>query len=170
MAIKYTQTTLDKIVKVLNETGYVLRFEKGTFNSGFCILEHKKVVVVNKFLNLEGRINTLMDILALLKIDENILSAESKKIYGQAVQEARDKTALPEEPADDPDKDDLPADDLAEDDRKEDDQETDETDNDDPAADDLISDDRKEGNPKTDAPENNDLDNDDQEKDNQQTP
>jgi hypothetical protein len=79
MAIKYNQNTLDKIVKVLNEAGYVLRFEKGSFNSGYCILEHKKVVVVNKFLDVEGRINILADILGVLQMDPDHLSAEAKK-------------------------------------------------------------------------------------------
>lgn len=87
MPIKYSQAVLDKIIKLLGEAGYELRFEKGNFNSGFCILEHKKVVVVNKFLDLEGRTNTLSDILSLLKIDTNMLSAESRKLYEQAIKE-----------------------------------------------------------------------------------
>jgi DNA-binding MarR family transcriptional regulator len=101
MSIKYTQATLDKIVKVLEEGGYVLRLEKGNFNSGYCVLEHKKVVVVNKFLDMEGRINTLMDILSLLKIDSHTLSAESKKIYEKALKEA-DGKSLEEDNSDNP--------------------------------------------------------------------
>lgn len=88
MPIKYSQAVLDKIIKLLNEAGYELRFEKGNFNSGFCILEHKKVVVVNKFLDLEGRINILSDIIPLLKIDPNMLSVESKKLYELALKGA----------------------------------------------------------------------------------
>lgn len=88
MAIKYTQGTLDKIEKVLEESGYVLRFEKGNFNSGFCILEHRKVVVVNKFLDVEGRINILIDILSLLKVERDRLSEESRKIFDMALKEA----------------------------------------------------------------------------------
>ncbi|TAM95152.1 MAG: hypothetical protein EPN39_15840 [Chitinophagaceae bacterium] len=87
MPIKYSQAILDKMIKLLNEAGYELRFEKGNFNSGFCILEHKKVVVVNRFLDLEGRINTLSDIIPLLKIDPNMLSVESKKLYELALKE-----------------------------------------------------------------------------------
>ncbi|HEY0611420.1 MAG TPA: hypothetical protein VGD35_17235, partial [Chitinophaga sp.] len=64
MNIKITQANLNRLEKVFEETKYVLRFEKGTFTSGYCILEHKKVVVINKFLNMEGRINTLLDILS----------------------------------------------------------------------------------------------------------
>ncbi len=79
--MKYTQTTLDKIEKVVEETGYIIRYERGTFQSGFCILEDRKVVVLNKFLPLEGRINTLIDLIPSLKIDADTLTPESKKIF-----------------------------------------------------------------------------------------
>ena len=79
--MKYTQTTLDKIEKVIEEVGYIVRYERGTFQSGFCILEDKKVVVLNKFLPLEGRINTVIDLIPQLKIDATALSPESKKIF-----------------------------------------------------------------------------------------
>src|SRR5687767_3465239 len=79
--MKYTQTTLDKLQSVVEEAGYVLRYEKGTFQSGYCVLEDKKVVVLNKFLQTEGRINTMLDLIPHLAIDTEILSEESKKIY-----------------------------------------------------------------------------------------
>ena len=66
--MKYTQNTLDKIEKILDEAEYVLRYERGTFQSGYCILEQRKVVVLNKFLQTEGRINTLIDIIPQLNL------------------------------------------------------------------------------------------------------
>ncbi len=79
--MKYNQTTLDKIEKIAEECGYVIRYEKGTFQSGYCILEEKKVVVLNKFLTVEGRVYTMIDLISTLKIDAEILSAESKKLF-----------------------------------------------------------------------------------------
>ena len=79
--MKYTQTTLDKIDKMIEESGYIVRYERGSFQSGFCILEDKKVVVLNKFLQLEGRINTLIDLIPQLKIDAESLTPESKKWF-----------------------------------------------------------------------------------------
>lgn len=79
--IKYTQTTLDKLEAIPEQCGYVLRYERGTFQSGFCILEAKKVVVLNKFLPTEGRINILMELIPQLYIDTNLLTDDARKLY-----------------------------------------------------------------------------------------
>ena len=79
--MKYNQTSLDKIEKILDETGYVVRYERGNFQSGYCILEERKVVVLNKFLQMEGRINTLIDIIPQLKISPDLLTPEARKTY-----------------------------------------------------------------------------------------
>ena len=79
--MKYTQTTLDKLEAIPEQSGYILRYERGTFQSGYCILESKKVVVLNKFLQTEGRINTLMDLIPQLEIDIDQLTDESQRLY-----------------------------------------------------------------------------------------
>ena len=79
--MKYTQTTLDKLEAIPEQSGYVLRYERGTFQSGYCILEERKVVVLNKFLQIEGRINTLVDLIPQLEINTETLASDSKKIY-----------------------------------------------------------------------------------------
>jgi len=79
--MKYTQSTLDKLEAIPELSGYVLRYERGTFQSGYCILEERKVVVLNKFLQTEGRINTLLDLIPQLDINTDILPEDSKKLY-----------------------------------------------------------------------------------------
>ena len=79
--MKYTQSNSDKLEKILEESGYVLRYERGTFQSGYCILEQRKVVVLNKYLQLEGRINTLIDLIPQLQVVVESLSPESRKTY-----------------------------------------------------------------------------------------
>lgn len=83
MHIKYTQSTMDKLEQLLDEGGYVVRYEKGNFNSGYCVLEHKKVVVVNRFLNIEGRINILIDLIPVLKLDSTRIQPELLKFHDQ---------------------------------------------------------------------------------------
>jgi hypothetical protein len=79
--MKYTQTSLDKLESIPAQAGYVLRYERGTFQSGYCILEERKVVVLNKFLQTEGRINTLIDLIPQLDINAELLTDDAKKIY-----------------------------------------------------------------------------------------
>jgi hypothetical protein len=74
---------LDKIERIAEEGGYVIRYERGTFQSGYCILQSKKVVVLNKFLQTEGRINTLIDLLPLLHISIDQLTHDSQKLYDE---------------------------------------------------------------------------------------
>ena len=83
--MKYTQSTLDKLQAIIEEAGYVLRYERGTFQSGYCILEEKKVVVLNKFLQIEGRINTLLDLIPQLNIQSELLSEEPQKFYSEII-------------------------------------------------------------------------------------
>jgi hypothetical protein len=85
MKIRFTPSTLEKVERVISEAGYIMRYERGTFQSGYCILEAKKVVVLNKFLQTEGRINTLIDLISDLKIEPDHLSAESRKIYDEVM-------------------------------------------------------------------------------------
>lgn len=79
--MKINQPTLNKLEAILEESGYVVRYERGTFQSGYCILQQKRVVVLNKYLTLEGRINTLADILPQLDIGFDALTHESQKLY-----------------------------------------------------------------------------------------
>ena len=90
--MKYTQTNLDKLEKILDESGYILRYERGTFQSGYCILEERKVVVLNRFLQLEGKISTMIDIIPQLQIDVEALSPESKKLYDDLISRLHPET------------------------------------------------------------------------------
>ncbi len=83
--MKYTQTILDKIERIIEESGYVIRYERGTFQSGYCILQSKKVVVLNKFFQTEGRINTLIDLMPQLDINIDTLTHESQKMYDEVM-------------------------------------------------------------------------------------
>lgn len=85
LTMKYTQSTLDKLEEIPKEAGYVLRYERGTFQSGYCILESKKVVVLNKFLQTEGRINTLLELIPQLDIKPEELTEESRKLHAEVM-------------------------------------------------------------------------------------
>lgn len=79
--MKLTQTTLDKLEDILGESEFVVRYERGNFQSGWCLLESKRIVVLNKFLNLEARINTLIELIPQLDIQFDKLTHDSQKLY-----------------------------------------------------------------------------------------
>ena len=78
--MKNTAANLQKLERILTESGYVLRYERGTFQSGYCILEQKKVVVLNKFLTTEGRIATLIELIPQVAVNADLLTAESQQL------------------------------------------------------------------------------------------
>ena len=79
--MKNTQHTLDKFENILSQSEFTVRYERGNFQSGWCLLEEKRVVVLNKFLDVEGRINTLLDLIPQLNINYDKLTFESQKLY-----------------------------------------------------------------------------------------
>jgi hypothetical protein len=81
MSFKYTPNTLKKLEQLYEEARYIIRYEKGNFNSGYCILEDKRVVVINRFLAIEGRINALVEILPSINVKHEELSGEMQKWY-----------------------------------------------------------------------------------------
>jgi hypothetical protein len=95
--MKYNAATVNKVEKVLEDAGYIIRYERGTFQSGYCILEAKKVVVLNKFLNVEGRINTLIELIPQLTLNIDDLTHESQKMYEEVIKKA--SAPAPEEKA-----------------------------------------------------------------------
>lgn len=79
--MNYTKHTLQKIEDLMEELGYKIRYEKGSFQSGYCLVENTKIVVINKFFETEGRINTLIDIIDRLNLNTEGLSEKSIKTY-----------------------------------------------------------------------------------------
>ncbi|MFZ2900944.1 MAG: hypothetical protein WA004_20090 [Saprospiraceae bacterium] len=79
MAFKYTTYALKKLETLFEELEYSVLYEKGNFQSGYCIVQQRKVVVINKFFETEARINTLLEILGLIEVNEEKLSEASRK-------------------------------------------------------------------------------------------
>lgn len=78
--VKYTTHFLKKLETLFSELDYTVRYEKGSFQSGYCIVENRKVAVVNKFFDTESRINVLLEVLGLIDYTEEKLSEKSIKL------------------------------------------------------------------------------------------
>lgn len=81
--VKYTKAYLQKLETLFQATGYKLRYEKGTFKTGFCILKDQGVVVVNNYYPLEGKVNSIIEVLTQLDIDLTNMDEKNQKLLNQ---------------------------------------------------------------------------------------
>ena len=84
--IRYTKHFQARLEDLFAESDYMLRYEKGNFKSGYCVLKDKKVVIVNKYYPLEGKVNCLIDILRTVQIDVSRFSETNRKFYLELTQ------------------------------------------------------------------------------------
>jgi len=84
--IKYTTPFLTKLEDMIAESDYVLRYEKGNFKSGYCLLREQKIMIINKFFTTEGKINALLEILKNTPLDGTRFTEKSKKLYEELSQ------------------------------------------------------------------------------------
>ncbi|MDX1629465.1 MAG: hypothetical protein R3345_12240, partial [Fulvivirga sp.] len=78
MTIKYTKHFLNKLEDLISETEYHLRYERGNFTSGWCILKDTKIIIVNKYFSLDGKINALLDIIKSVEIKKDQFGDKNK--------------------------------------------------------------------------------------------
>jgi hypothetical protein len=83
-----TAHTLEKLETLLRTAGYKVRYEKGNFKTGACMLLSSRVVVVNKFSNLESKIHALTELIRELDIDYSLLD-EKQTAYLQQIKQTR---------------------------------------------------------------------------------
>ena len=72
MSLKITKKFQLKLENILESQEYKIRFEKGNFKSGYCIIKDKKVVIINKYFSLEGKINALIEIIKSIEISKKL--------------------------------------------------------------------------------------------------
>ncbi|WP_305982633.1 hypothetical protein [Roseivirga thermotolerans] len=86
MSVKYTKQFLGKLEDIFAESDYVLRYEKGNFKSGYCILKDTKIAIVNKYYTTEGKITCLLDIIKSIELDPKQLSEKNAKLLNELSQ------------------------------------------------------------------------------------
>lgn len=87
MQLKYTKPFLSRLEDIFAESDYVLRYEKGNFKAGYCLIKDMKVAIINKYFPVEGRINCLYDILRSIDMDTSRLSPKSLELYSEICKE-----------------------------------------------------------------------------------
>ncbi|WP_317164327.1 hypothetical protein [Sphingobacterium sp. SGG-5] len=73
----------------MENIGYKIRYEKGNFRTGACVLQHTKVIVVNKFSTLEIKINSLIQLIREFEINIKDLDEKQGQFYKSLLKEER---------------------------------------------------------------------------------
>jgi hypothetical protein len=81
-----TNHTLEKLEILLRTSGYRVRYEKGNFKTGACLLQNSKVVVVNKFSGLESKILSIVELARTLEFDFDLLDEKQAAFLHQLKQ------------------------------------------------------------------------------------
>lgn len=95
MEVKYTKAFLGKLEDIFSESDFILRYEKGNFKSGYCVLKDTKIILVNNFYPLEGKINSLLEILRTVELSTEAFSDKNRKLYDDLRQPLSRQAELP---------------------------------------------------------------------------
>ncbi len=79
--LPYTTHSLDKLEVLFKALNYRVRYEKGNFKTGACILGDSRIVVVNRFLDTEGKIQALLSLLKQIDADAAMLDERQKQFF-----------------------------------------------------------------------------------------
>ena len=79
---EFTEIVQD-LKSLASQLGATVRFEKGDFKGGYCILHDSKVIVINKMTNLQRKAMILSAALKELGVDEIYLTPRLREIINE---------------------------------------------------------------------------------------
>ena len=80
---KEFEEILQELKSVADLLGASVRYEKGDFKGGYCIVHDKKVIVINKMTNLQRKVMILSTALKELGIDGIYLTPRMREIIDE---------------------------------------------------------------------------------------
>jgi hypothetical protein len=83
---KEFEEIIQDLRSIASQLGATVRFEKGDFKGGYCLLNENKVIVINKNANLQRKAMILSSALKDLGVDEIYLNPKLREM----IEEMRD--------------------------------------------------------------------------------
>ncbi len=80
---KEFEDTLQDLKALAAQLGAKVRFEKGDFKGGYCILKESKVIVINKMTNIQRKVMILSAALKELGVDKIYLTPKIREIIDE---------------------------------------------------------------------------------------
>lgn len=77
---KEFEDIIQDLREVATQLGATIRFEKGDFKGGYCLIKENKVIVINKNANLQRKAMILSAALKELGIDEIYINPKLREI------------------------------------------------------------------------------------------
>jgi len=77
---KNLRATYNELKEVFEKLNYKVVLDKGHFNTGYCLLEHEKIIVVNKNKPYENRVKILSSILSKIDTDDIYLKPKIREL------------------------------------------------------------------------------------------
>ena len=85
--MKIKEKEFEEIIQDLKslalQLGAEVRFEKGDFKGGYCLLKENKVIVINKMMNLQRKVMIISAALKELGIDSIYLNPRMREIIDE---------------------------------------------------------------------------------------
>lgn len=82
--MKIKEKELDLLISQLkdiaNQLGVIVRFEKGDFKGGYCVVKENKIILINKFASNQKKASILASALKELGIDNLYLNPKLREI------------------------------------------------------------------------------------------
>jgi hypothetical protein len=82
---RYNKNALRKLEAIFQQLEYKVRYEKGNFKSGYCLVEERKIVVINRFFDVDGRARTMIEILSGMNLEQVALEEGLAKFLGEVI-------------------------------------------------------------------------------------
>jgi hypothetical protein len=80
---KEFEELLQELKSVADQLGASVRYEKGDFKGGYCIVHDKKVIVINKMTNLQRKVMILSSALKELGVEGIYLSPRIREVIDE---------------------------------------------------------------------------------------
>ncbi|MBN8571566.1 MAG: hypothetical protein J0M18_18230 [Ignavibacteria bacterium] len=76
--------TINELIELLNNMGYRVRIEKGTFKGGFCLLREEKIFLLKKDLEQDKKISILASNIAEIGVEDIFIKPNIRELIENA--------------------------------------------------------------------------------------
>ena len=84
---KEFEDVIEELKALAAQLGATIRFEKGDFKGGYCLLKDSKVIVINKLANTQRKVIILSEALKDLGVENIYLTPKIREIIDQMNEE-----------------------------------------------------------------------------------